>query len=1009
MTDNSVFHKDKNGNLGKFLYRKLKHAVYFENYDLFIKERLAKFEVEHLQQGDLYNWKELKKWDAWIADFRLMAKDFLEIIQEIDCHILPKKIIKNDDRNTGGCISSTQDDENFISNDKMGSQYKVESVNYVIDCPIQIYLLDMLWTCTVGKILDDQFHDVSWGNRIADDVSTNELSLFKHYPKQYADWRDGGLKAINEHLEIKDSTLVMLDIKQCYYHINTRWSDIAELIHSHYSEFPEKAHEKKLCLVLNCLLKKVHKTYWGKIKDCLIRTNGDFFDDNKHIGLPIGLYSSAVLCNYHLDAIDSMIISKAKPYYYGRYVDDMLFVFDTQDRLIEGVSRDTEGFMGKLFVDTEVLQENTLKGPAGVYDSKYYSFFEFDSLHIQKEKVRVIYLKRNQSRAVLNNFIRELRMTVSEFRFLPEAFMPHDLDSSAYDLEMDGSIHRLRSIKNIKENSTLLKGALYRLIIQNSLSSFSRKKEDEIIELLFRFFVGENLLSNFTLWELVFTVLIITSRKESLEKFQKKVREKIELIKWEIGDKIDELLADSIKEDLQRFCDICYALPLALCCKKKRENNELANMFRRTFLFRSQHVCYPLVEYCNYDIDLFDLKMLDDLKPLVKISEDVFVRKLKRAPRYIHIDEKQLYWLLKSISNGEDSFSCPVDKDYLGLFGLQGPEDEGDMSVRVIDQTKQDRNKILCFDRNQQDDVKTVKHYIVSPRDLKNETSTLKIAITNIKLNHDDIKRNLTTNRMPNITVERKAELHKILNQAEHHAVDLIMLPECSVPYIWLPHMVKWVRKHKIGVVFGMEHWTVNGKAYNFIATLLPFEDDKWRRGCYVNLRLKNHYSPKEVGLIRGYDIEVPDHKTKKYDLFNWRGVQFAPYCCFELTNMKDRSIFLSDLDLLIACVYNKDTKYFSNILESTCRDLHCFTIQVNNSEWGDSRVIQPTESEKLNITRVSGGENNTVHIAKLEIQKLRNFQYVDSVYNDDKSFKPLPAGFDRSRVIKRKQTYNQP
>ena len=41
---------------------------------------------------------------------------------------------------------------------------------------------------------------------------------------------------------------------------------------------------------------------------------------------------------------------------------------------------------------------------------------------------------------------------------------------------------------------------------------------------------------------------------------------------------------------------------------------------------------------------------------------------------------------------------------------------------------------------------------------------------------------------------------------------DLVVLPEVSIPYAWLPFMVKQARRHDVGMVFGLEHWLVNKK-----------------------------------------------------------------------------------------------------------------------------------------------------------------------------------------------------
>lgn len=108
-------------------------------------------------------------------------------------------------------------------------------------------------------------------------------------------------------------------------------------------------------------------------------------------------------------------------------------------------------------------------------------------------------------------------------------------------------------------------------------------------------------------------------------------------------------------------------------------------------------------------------------------------------------------------------------------------------------------------------------------------------------------------------------------------------------------------------------------------------------------------------------------------------------------------------MDVLFAIEYNKDTNYFSNIAEATCRDLHCFFVQANTSEYGDSRVVEPKETEKMNPVRIKGGENNVILRYKLDISSLREFQKIRLPYQlCNKSFKTTPPDFDHDKVEKR-------
>jgi hypothetical protein len=90
-----------------------------------------------------------------------------------------------------------------------------------------------------------------------------------------------------------------------------------------------------------------------------------------------------------------------------------------------------------------------------------------------------------------------------------------------------------------------------------------------------------------------------------------------------------------------------------------------------------------------------------------------------------------------------------------------------------------------------------------------------------------------------------------------------------------------------------------------------------------------------------------------------------------------------------------------SNIIESAVRDLHCYVVQVNTSQYGDSRVSAPQESIKIDLVKVKGGINTAILKAELNISEIRDFQ--SKLYSSvDKRFKPTPAGYNEEEARKR-------
>lgn len=135
--------------------------------------------------------------------------------------------------------------------------------------------------------------------------------------------------------------------------------------------------------------------------------------------------------------------------------------------------------------------------------------------------------------------------------------------------------------------------------------------------------------------------------------------------------------------------------------------------------------------------------------------------------------------------------------------------------------------------------------------------------------------------------------------------------------------------------------------------------------------------------------------------MFHWQDVFFSVYCCFEIASIHLRSAFKNYLDLVIAVECNKDVNYFSSVMESLCRDMHCYCLQVNSSDYGDSRLIRPTSSAQMNMMRVKGGRNEAILVEELDVDVLRKIQRkkYDGIKSDRNIFKPTPPGFDISIV----------
>ena len=228
------------------------------------------------------------------------------------------------------------------------------------------------------------------------------------------------------------------------------------------------------------------------------------------------------------------------------------------------------------------------------------------------------------------------------------------------------------------------------------------------------------------------------------------------------------------------------------------------------------------------------------------------------------------------------------------------------------------------------------------------------------------------------------------------------------MPFEWLPILSRTCARNNIAVVSGVEHIIsrnseANNKVSNLTAVILPFKENDYKYS-YIHFHKKVHMSPHEKEIIESRNFFVDE--GKEYELYNWNDFWFSTYCCYELTSITDRAIFQSYIDALIAVEWNRDINYYSNIVESLSRDIHCFCVQVNTSEYGDSRITRPSKTEMKDILTVKGGSNSTILVDDLKIVQLREFQLKGNAIQEkdslSKLYKQTPPDFDYEVVRKK-------
>lgn len=985
----------------------LKREIYYEKIDLYQRENIAIFEDDNFQI-------ELENIHYFLTNKNINSEWFVNHLNSINSKFLPKKI-KYTLENNG---------INFISNLRSLDDYEVEEINYFFNGSFSLYILSALWSIFVGPLLDQSLVDDCYGNRLEineENKIIGEHRIFKLYLNQYNKWRDGAIQAGLDSLEKNiDVLLIALDFKHCFYNLSVNWTSIKELIESNNSL---NKNEKDIFIFLTEALKVIHQSYFNKNETFLRFTHSNPITYDVINGIPVGLPSSRVLSNWCLSPIDKKIKNELRPIFYGRYVDDVLIVLNNPDE--ETVKKGPKAILEKYFIDVGIFKEyrnvDKNKKPDNNEDSVY-KVGDYEQLIIQNSKIIIHYYDHNHSWAGLNEFKEELRLKVSEFRFLPEEDQYKDLVDEAYDIQFNGSIYKFRSVIGISENATKLSHYLYKQQLKFWLCN--EKLRDKTIDELFRFYRGKNIFDYCKLWERIFTLFIISKNFNEFYKFYLRLNETIEKINFPASQEIQK----KIRFDCLSYMNIAISMAIGylgysikrnnvsirfynllkkLYGKPIQENNlelfindnYLPNKFRKNLLLRHQNISWPLLEYTNFEENLceFNFQTLLKAKNKIKINS----QKLKNSSRFVHLDELLLFeYLFKLINIPEKTIIQDSSFSIFEKFEQFESKNFLDDDLDSIDEfIKKISFQNVSFKKLDCKSSFPIKHsYKISD---KQKNKIFNIGIVNLKVNTADIEASYNPLKKPNTSYKRQTTLFELINIGINEPkCDLMIFPEVSIPFAWLPFMVKQSRRSNIGLIFGLEHIVHEPYALNLVATLLPFRNENGFHNVFISLRLKNHYSPSELHKLNILDLTRPPYKFL-YEKFSWRNTVFPVYNCYELTDIQHRSLFRSEIDLLIAVEYNQDINYFSNILEAATRDIHCYSAQANSSDYGDSRVISPKRTEEMNIIRLKGGENAVLVKTFLDINSLRSFQ-VRKFSPGHNEFKPTPAGYDPNNARNR-------
>lgn len=928
-------------------YDKLRNYYYFEKTDLITRKKI-------------FDWDKSK-----ISEFTSELNDFdntLEkYIDSIGINPFPKSF--ND--------TQLEYEKNFYTNHRSLKSDSISNFLVFINAPVEVHIISVIWTVRFGVILDRQLSENCYGNRIYNN-SYKPKQLFEKYQHKYKHWWNNALNATKGLLsQKKNSTVFCFDIKSYFHSIEVSFNELnAKLKHEINTDFDRRVFR---------LLYEIHFKYKRTIRGIAPSIS----DSTKHSPLPIGLMSSFVIANYHLLELDNEI-KLTSPTYYGRYVDDIIIVF-------EGIGRPRKSKKSKFLCDklSGVLEFSDKNEEIIFVNSKY------RNLEIQSEKVHVYDFNYKSSPTILTAFVEDQRKKSSEFRYLSDILDNNfdEFEGVVFEDNFDFENGNNAKIKDVNENK--FKIASYLSKLTRKVIDHGESYKDAEIEKVFRFFSGKFLLYHFVFWEKLLTLYHVSGKSSRFKRTVKDIVNVIDSIKIHSKWKVDENL---VKETLKNNLNIAISLSTKLSSAHLNFQVETEDAGKH-LLPRDHYSIFPFLPYTTayteYNVSLLDYNALNQF-----INNPEALRVL---PELVPTG-KPFYWCYLSVFiynlYNEDITEKTQDKILKEAFSL----------YKEINRCDIPRNELYSINEilsNKFED-KTIFEITVS----KAKSQKCRSAIVNEIVSLKNFSSSL--NNRPLKSNSREEKIRFELDQlSKIPKLDIAVKPELSIPIFSLFKFVQHSAKFQYSLNSGIEYIPTKTLANNCILCTLPVKVGNEFLDCVPVIRLKNDYSYEEISSINNKrKLAVPKLTNKEFYLFRSNGIYFSNYYCFELTSIENRAIFKSMVDLIVAPVWNKDNFYFKAISETMVRDLHCFYAQSNTSEFADSRMIQPTKSTHVVKSLVKGGTisqsryNFSLLIDDIDLKKYRDFQMMDyestqnTKFKKNNIFKPLPPDFVEEYVL---------
>ncbi len=890
-----------------------------------------------------------------------------------------------------------------------GSRKRVKaSFRLVITPSVNFQIISALWVLKVGHKFDAVLDsNLSFGNRlrragelelngpgVSRRVNMDCLGMFAPYFSAYGRWRAKGLHAMRQALEAKQRIVVVtMDLQRFYHRVNPQFLLRKRFLNTLGIELTEEETKFTRDLIdgMRC--------WYESTPDAKERPEG---------AIPVGLSASKIIANVLLTELDKRVYETVRPDYYGRYVDDVFMVVRLKDSPLSG-----DDVMRRMAEQLpEILKfRRKVDGEKATGLQVTLSYAKDSELIFAGSKLKVFNLSGEHGLDLVKQVSEQIRRQSSEHRLLP--LLPESAEEMSSRALLAQPSANLEADALRKADAISVRRLGFSLLLRD-VEAYGRdlrpnawvERRREFYGLVNRHVVTPvGFFEFFSYIHRVFGLMVASGDFKEAQQLADRLLSVVQLLE-------DTTTAGTLDKHAFDACRRFYAhalLQVALQATTVARfpwhrisafTKLLANVRRlhksavqfagsktlKILSSRLLHADWGRRPYRDYW-----LSHGKRLLPNPPLPSSMNVRRIVHGIRDFRraAGISTPYWpgvafATRPLSLGELTASAPgllrEPKKLRGaLFAFRGARahHSDGIELRISDKPQVPSELIVSAER----------------------APTLCVAVPSILT--ADAEWEAALHGKPRLGIERYERIVRITNDMmrEKPQPHYIAYPECSVPRSWATTIAYKLASRGISMIAGIEyHSTPKGirndalvsicTRWPWYASAITFNQAKMAPSHDEKVALWN------AGRKRLYQPVATESRPPVYvhgDLC------FGVLICSDLTNIAHRTRFQGAIDVLFVLEWNKDVESFSSLVEAAAQDLHGYVVQVNNRQFGDSRVRAPRRQPyERDSVRVKGGLSDYYVTAELDIEALRKSQ-LSNQHDKSNPFKPTPIGYSMS------------